>query len=57
MNRRSEATGCRVARICSASSVDRDVVVDDLACEIVVAIGERLHRERDLRFAAPAHRA
>ena len=38
-------------------AIDRFVVGDDLAREIVVAIGQRLHRERDLLFAASTHRA
>ena len=38
-------------------AIDRRVVLDHLAREVVVALGERLHRERDLLLAASAHRA
>ena len=55
MKRRSLATGWRVARICSASSSisfsSRSIATSfsiTLLRELVVAVGERLHRERDL---------
>ena len=62
MNRRSEATGCRRARISQAELVDLELEVIDLAVgvdrlprELGVALGEGAHRGLDHLLDARPH--